>query len=418
MILRVQKTDKLNGSLRAPGSKSQSVRALLLASLAKGTSTLRNLVDSEDTEAALSAARFLGAELEENEDGLKVTGKGLPLQITDQKLYTQNSGITTRFVLPLIGLDAELSSGDELKKTLTLDVDEQMRKRPITPLIEALNALGMQLGSGFPLEVSGQLKGGTVQVDGTTSQYLSALLLSLPCAPNDSTIVVENLNERPYVNMTTRWLDEQNIHFQWSSSMQDGVMRDEFKIQGRQAYRAFDKEIPGDFSSASYLLAAQALLPGKVEIKGLDLHDAQPDKALIPLLKNWPEAIDCNDFPDLLPTLAVLATQQEKSTRLFNVAQARIKETDRIHSMTEGLRAMGAQIDEHDDGMTIHPSKLKGAKVHGYGDHRTVMALAIAGLIAEGETEIDTAEGIRKTYPHFVSDLQSLGAKMELIQNS
>lgn len=404
MILQVKKTSELNGTLCVPGSKSHGIRALLIATLAKGESRLTNLLDSEDTSAALATCKALGAEIDLEDGGAIIVGSGLPLTQHTDNFFTGNSGITTRFMLPVFGLREESDK-------VTLNVGEQMKLRPIDPLLNALNHLGMHVSGHFPLHLSGHLTGGEVEIDGTTSQYLSALLLSLPCAKEDSVIKVLHLNERPYVEMTTRWLDEQGIAYDWEKEA--GL--DVFTIDGGQSYKAFEKAIPGDFSSASYLFAAQAILPGELHIEGLDMEDTQPDKALVHLLKDWPEVIDCNDFPDLLPTLAVVATQMPGKTHLTNVAQARIKETDRIHSMTQGLRAMEADIEELEDGMIVHRSDLKGAEVHGFGDHRTIMALAVAGLVAEGETKIDTAEGIHKTYPNFVQDFQSLGANMTLL---
>ena len=229
--------------------------------------------------------------------------------------------------------------------------------------------------------------------------------------------------------MTLAWLSQQGI--QYNHKEKNGV--DIFSISGRQCYQSFQTIIAGDFSSASCLLAAASLLPGSVELHGLDMNDAQGDKQLISLLKKmganiaaeqekiqikggqtlYGISIDANSIPDLLPALAVIATQAVGKTEIFNVKQARIKEADRIRSMTEGLKRMGAKIEEHIDGMTIYQSDLNGTIVKGYADHRTVMALTIAGMLADGETVITDGEAITKTYPGFVEAMKALGARID-----
>ncbi|MFA5829160.1 MAG: 3-phosphoshikimate 1-carboxyvinyltransferase [Candidatus Gracilibacteria bacterium] len=443
MILKVTKTTSLNGKITIPSSKSQCIRALLIATLATGESVLHNVLDADDINVAIEVCKSLGAEISKIESGchdfcLKVSG-GVSSKVSTGKIFTGNSGITTRFVLPILGLRRNFD------EPILIDCDEQMRARPIASLAHALEDLGMNIKfvhdqkSCLPLEVSGKLKGGHICVDGMTSQYLSALLLACPCAQENSEILVEDLHERPYVEMTLRWLREQNIQFKHEQNQADGgKIIDIFKIKGGQTFKPFEKVIAGDFSSASYFLAAGCLFPGEVVVHGLDMNDPQGDKRMInilremgadlTILKNDGEnqivlkggkpliglKIDANDIPDLLPTLAVLGTQAEGKTEIFNVAQARIKETDRIHAMAEGLKKMGAEIDETKDSLVVYKSKLYRAQAHGYFDHRTIMALALAGMLAEGESHIDTAEGINKTFPTYVSLMNSIGAKMEL----
>jgi 3-phosphoshikimate 1-carboxyvinyltransferase len=253
--------------------------------------------------------------------------------------------------------------------------------------------------------------------------------MALPLVSQDSEITVEDLHERPYMEMTLHWLDQQNIAY----THQRIQNRDIYKISGRQTYKPFDTNISGDFSSASYLIAAAALLEGSVELQGLEMNDPQGDKRLVTLLQEMGAdirveptrllirggkplkgiKIDANDIPDLLPTLAVIGTQAEGKTEICHVAQARIKETDRIHSMTEGLRRLGANIEEYPDGMVVYQGKLQGGRVKGYGDHRTVMALGVAGLLSTDKTIVEDCEAINKTFPNFIEIMQSLGARME-----
>jgi 3-phosphoshikimate 1-carboxyvinyltransferase len=429
MILSVQKTANLTGEVVLPSSKSQSIRGLVFALLASGVSRLSNPLDSDDMQDAIAACRQLGAEIEFNDAEVQLTSKGLPLTTTVSEVYTGNSGITTRFLMPLLGFRKNHH------EPIFLDCGAQMRARPIHGLVDALKHLGLKIQylkqeNQLPIAISGQLLGGVATVPGLTSQYLSALLIALPCAPLDSEIRVHDLHERPYMEMTLNWLRGQQIHFQHLRQKEWDI----FQIQGRQTYQPCNTMIPGDFSSASYFIAAGALNGGEVSLLGLDPDDPQGDKRLIAILQEMGAdiqfnakrlmirggrplkglVIDANDIPDLLPTLAVVGCVAAGKTIIKNVPQARIKETDRIHSMTEGLRRLGATIDEAADGMTIYQSKLCGALLNGYEDHRTVMALALAGMLADGCTKISDAEAINKTFPSFVTLLNTLGAKMEI----
>lgn len=428
MDLTVHATSELSGSATPPSSKSQSIRGLFFALLAGGRSILSNVLDSEDTQDAIRVCQALGANIIYKETDIIVNSPGLPLKDTTKAINTGNSGITTRFAMPLLGY--RLNSAEPVR----FDCGEQMRARPVRTLVEALNNLGMHIQyldqpGACPLTVTGRLQGGKASVDGLSSQYLSALLIALPCAEQNSQITVNNLHERPYVEMTLNWLKEQQVHYHHQISENIDI----FNIPGQQRYHPFQKMMTGDFSSASSLIIAGALLGNPVELLGLDMRDPQGDKRLISILQEMGAniviepsrliihgsksltgmRIDANDIPDLLPVLAVIGTQAAGKTTIVNVKQARIKETDRIHSLTEGLRRMGAKIEEREDGMTIYQSTLTGNHVRGFGDHRTVMALSIAGLVAKGVTVIDDAHAIDKTFPGFVKMMQSLGANME-----
>jgi 3-phosphoshikimate 1-carboxyvinyltransferase len=429
MNLKVKKSLVLNGKVIPPSSKSQSIRGIILALLSEGESTLMNILDSDDAEDAINVCKKLGANINIHGNKLLLKSEGLPINTDIKAIHTGNSGITTRFILPLLGLRKHT------QQSIIINCGEQMRARPIQSLVTALTHLGLSIeyleNEGvLPVSVSGSLKGGIAEVDGITSQYISALLISLPCAEQDSEIFVKNLHERPYMEMTLAWLKEQYIQF--THSMEKNT--DIFHIKGNQRYKSFTTTIAGDFSSASYLIAAATLTEGCVELSGLNMQDPQGDKRLVTILQEMGAditiehnsliiqggkllkgiKIDANDIPDLLPTLAVIGTQAMGKTEIINVRQARIKETDRIHSMTEGLTLLGAKVDEHDDGLTVYQSKLQGASVSGYDDHRTVMALSVAGMLAEGLTVIDDAEAINKTYPKYIETMRSIGAKMEV----
>lgn len=430
MHLHVQKTVLLEGTLTVPPSKSEAVRALIFSLLATGTSHIRNLLVADDTTDAMKACLTLGARIQRDQNHLTVVSAGTPIEQNSMALFTGNSGLTTRFMLPLLGLRANSDL------PIHLNCGNQMRARPITALLEALTDLGMEIEytksqGALPVSVRGPLLGGAITLQEPISQFLSALLIALPLAPNDSEIRVADLSSRPYVNITLAWLKRLGIKLRHDEH--NNI--DTFFIPGNQRYPTFDYTLPGDFSSASYFIAAGVMCGKTITLKGLDMDHEQGDKALISILQQMGADmtlhddqiiisggksltgihIDANSFPDLVPTLAVLGTFATTPTHINNVAHARLKETDRIHSMTEGLRAMGAHIEERSDGMIIHPSSLSGASVKGYGDHRTVMALSLAGLCAEGVTIISDGESIAKTFPTFITDMNTLGAGMEMM---
>ena len=413
MKLIVKSAKNLQGTVTIPGSKSQSIRALMIALLSKGETKIENSLDSEDTRDAKKLCQDLGAELLSH----SIKSRGLPLKTNALNLNSGNSGISTCFILPILGLR------ENSEQEIILDCREQMRRRPIKSLISALKNLGMHIEHDtLPIKIRGKLMGGKTEVDGSNSQYLSALLLALPCAPNDSEIRVRNLQERPYVELTLSWLRKHNIHYVHRQEADWDI----YGIKANQQYHAIDVDVPGDYSSASYAIIAAAMLPGTVCICGLAEDDPQGDKKLICILEKMGAditveknkviirggkplkglRIDAGDIPDLLPTLAVLGVYAQGKTEIINVAHARIKETDRIKSMMEGLQKLGAKIEEREDGMTIYQSDLQGTLVQGFDDHRTVMALSVAGLLARGITKITTAEAINKTYPSYVEDMQ------------
>lgn len=331
--------------------------------------------------------------------------------------------------MPILGLR------EHAEIPIVVDCGDQMRARPIAPFIDALSTVGLSIRSlkeedKFPLEISGRLHGGKVCVSGQTSQYLSALLIALPLANNDSEITVSHLQERPYLEMTLGWLDRQKIVYSHEQKNNDDI----FSIPGNQCYQGFTTHIPGDFSSAANIIVAAVVTNSKVTIENINLDDTQGDKILISFLQQMNAnikfvgnsliisgnqklngmTIDLKNYPDLLPILAVLGTQVKNGLHIKNASHARQKETDRIHSMCEGLTKLGAKIVEYEDGLTIYPSELVGSKVNGYDDHRTVMALAVAGIIAKGRTVISDGSAINKTFPQFIKVMQSLGASMEI----
>jgi 3-phosphoshikimate 1-carboxyvinyltransferase len=310
------------------------------------------------------------------------------------------------------------------------DGDASLRARPVRPLLSALTQLGAAVsvegeGKDLPFVVRGPLRGGRAAVDGISSQFVSGLLFAAPLMPNDTYISVHNLHEQPYVEMTLWWLANQGIEFEHSKELTT------YKVRGGQRYKPFDMVIPADFSAAVFAAVAAAVGGSPIELCGLDFSDTQGDKEVLGHLEAMGAIverssdtlmvaggrlkgalIDLNRTPDALPALAVAAAAAEGETVFTNVAQARIKETDRIAVMAEELGKMGITAKELPDGMVVRGGrgKLKGAKVNSHGDHRVAMALALAGMNAEGQTEIEGAEVAEVTYPTFAEDFVRLGA--------
>lgn len=421
MIFGIKKSE-MSGCIRIPGSKSHTIRALFIASLADGKSVISNPLISNDALSALEVCRAFGAEIETLEDRFIVNGFGGKPKIPEDIINVGNSGTTLRFALMTAGLIDGCS---------VFTGDYQIRRRPLAPLVEAMNNLGAEVfstrGNGMaPVVVKGRLKGGVTDLDSVTSQYLSSMLINLPLLENDTHIHLTRLNEIPYVEMTMWWLDRQGIKYS----------NNEFKsfhIKGGQSYKAFNMAIPGDFSSATFFMVQAAISGSEFKLQNLDITDPQGDKLVLSYLERMGAKyeihndgivikggkltgieIDMNSTPDALPAIAVAGCFAEGETRLVNVPQARMKETDRIHVMCTELTKMGADISELPDGLVIRKSKLRGCRVCGHDDHRIVMALSIAGLNIESETIIDTAEAVNITFSEFPELIRACGGKLAI----
>lgn len=424
MQLLVRKSS-LSGSAVIPGSKSHTVRAVAIGSLAEGESVVRAPLVAADTLSAVSAYRAMGAEIETQPDCWRVRGFGGKPHAADGPIDVGNSGTTL-----YIALGSAALGGYQYVFT----GDRQIQRRPSGPLTQALSELGAKAGKTGPEEispvgVSGPIRGGRVELDcGQTSQYLTSLLINCPLASGDSVIVARNLVEKPYVEMTLRWITDQGVRVEY-----EGFER--FTVPGRQRYQTFDKRIPADWSSATFFMCAAAITGATIDLPGLDMNDTQGDKAVAGMLAKMGARVesyqggirvtgggltggvfDLKDTPDALPALAVTACFAEGETRITNVAQARLKETDRISVMCAELTRMGASIEELPDGLVIHGGGIHAAEVRGHDDHRVIMALALAGLAVDGETLIGPADALGVTFPNFVELMRGIGANIEVIE--
>ncbi len=429
MDIEISPTLDLIGAIRAPPSKSYTHRAVIMASLANGRSIIREPLVGADTLASIDAMRALGAEIIEEPNALKIRGT-TELKIPSQPIDVANSGTTIRFVTAIAA---------HIPGSVKLTGDDSVQKRPMAPLLNALTQLGIacrsETNDGTPpvLVEGGTLMGGTIKIPGNiSSQFISGLLISSPLSKADISIQLTTpLKSSPYLAITSEML--RNFGIKHSFDAKKRV----YYIPGRQSYKPINFTIPGDFSSAAFFLVAAALLDGQITVTNLDLTNPQGDKQIIELLKTigakvsidskgkavtiaknklTPFEIDCKDIPDLVPILAVLASFIPGKSKIFNAAHLRIKESDRLHSITTELQKMKVDIKELPDALIINGSlEHQGAELESYNDHRIAMALVIAALPLKQKSIIKNIECIKVSYPSFIQDLKRLGGNFQVI---
>lgn len=414
----------LKGSFQVPGSKSHTIRSVLLATLAGGRTCIENPLASGDGLSALAASRAFGAIVNEEENRWVVQGRGGVLQVPSNVLDTGNSGTTTCLFTSV----ASLVDGYTV-----ITGDEQIRRRPILPLVDALNALGATAfltrgGQGCPpVVVKGVLQGGTVTIEGKNSQYVSSLLLSAPLAKRTTVIQVANALEKPYVQLTLDWMKRLGIE------VANPADYTQFVVEGGQQYQSGDFTIPSDWSAVAFPLVAAAITRSDLVLTGLDFSDSQGDKRVVDILarfganvyrQNESElhivggerlkgglTIDLSDIPDALPALSVLATQAEGRTVFVNLEHVRQKETDRVAEMTAKLNSLGCSLHIERDSLVVDgPTPIQGGIVSSSDDHRIAMALVAAGLASEGEVVITDAQCADVSFPGFFSKFAACGA--------
>jgi len=409
----------VSGTIRPPGSKSLTNRALVVAALAEGTSHLTGVLDSRDTQVMIDSLRRLGIAVEHSPADCSIVVSGCsgrpPVAVAD--LWLENSGTSIRFLTALCALG---------RGTFRLDGNARMRERPIGDLLESLRQFGIsvaaELGTDCPPVVltSDGLRGGTTTVNAdVSSQFLSAILMAAPCAasPVEIRLAGEMVSE-PYVEMTWKVMSQFGVN----------VDRDE---PGRylirpQSYRGRSYDIEPDASAASYFFAAAAVTGGQITVEGLTANALQGDVFFVNALERmgcevtWNAEsitvrgrelhgidIDMNAISDTAQTLACVAPFATGPTRIRNVAHMRHKETDRVAAVVTELQRLGLSVEEHPDGMTIHPGPLQPGTVATYDDHRMAMSFALLGLRVPGIVIADPG-CTSKTYPHYFDDLDRL----------
>ncbi|ELY60155.1 3-phosphoshikimate 1-carboxyvinyltransferase [Natronococcus amylolyticus DSM 10524] len=418
---------RVAGRARAPPSKSYTHRAILAAGYASQT-TVRDALWSADTKATARAVSLFGGNVDRDDDSLEVEGFDGQPGVPDDVIDCENSGTTMR----LVTAAAALADG-----TSVLTGDGSLRSRPQGPLLEAIADLDGEAfstrGNGqAPLVITGPISGTEVSIPGdVSSQYITALLMAGAVTEGGLEIDLETeLKSAPYVDITLEVLDDFGVEAEKTKTG--------FAVDGGQRYDPADGEyrVPGDFSSISYLLAAGAIAGDDgVHVEGAK-PSAQGDTAIVEIVEEMGADVDWNrdegtidvsatdlegvevsveDTPDLLPTIATLGAVADGDTRITNAEHVRYKETDRVSAMAEELGKMGVETTEEQESLTVHGSEstLEGAAVDGRGDHRIVMALALAGLVADGETTIAGAEHVDVSFPNFFETLEELGATLD-----
>lgn len=413
-------------SVRVPGSKSLTNRALILAALAQpGPTELTGVLRSEDTEIMVAALQELGFEVEAFWQQRRVHVKPDPNRIiprTEADLFVGNSGTSMRFLTALVALG---------QGTYRLDGVARMRERPIEDLLVALQQLNVQARSegadGFPpvlIHGSG-LEGGLARIRGNlSSQFLSGLMMIAPLARKPIEIeVVGDLVSVPYVQMTAQLMRQFGVEVRAHEESLQSI-----RIPAPQQYQSRTLAIEPDASAASYFFAAAAIARGEIAVLGLSEESLQGDVRFVNLLGQMGCQVtfardrirvvgqplhgidvDMNDISDTVMTLGAVACFAEGPTTIRNVAHIRHKETDRLLALATELRRVGAEVDELDDGLRITPRPLQGAAIETYNDHRMAMSMALIGLKVPGIV-IKNPGCVAKTYPDFFEDLQRLRA--------
>ncbi len=409
----------INATVRPPGSKSITNRALICTALAEGTSVLSGALRSEDTQVMIAALRHLGIRVAERDNGreLEVPGaSGRILAKDPVAIDCRNSGTSIRFLTAMLAA----ASGE-----FHLDGIERMRQRPIEDLLAALRQLGADASCDQPtgcppltIRAAG-LPGGQARVKGdVSSQFLSALLMAAPAAKTAVTLSIDGeLVSRPYVTMTIEVMRSFGVNLQETDR--------EFVIEP-QRYSSCMYDVEPDASAASYFFAAAAITGGVVTVQGLSGNSVQGDTKFVDILTQMGCGViydtdcitvqgaplsgvhvDMNAISDTVQTLAAVAIFADGPTTIDNVGHIRHKETDRISAIATELRKLGADVDERDDGLTITPGEHRAATIDTYDDHRMAMSLALPGLRIPGVV-INDPGCTAKTYPEFFDDLAAI----------
>jgi 3-phosphoshikimate 1-carboxyvinyltransferase len=419
--IAIQPCGPIDASIRPPGSKSITNRALVCAALADGDSLLTGALDSEDTRLMVAALSQLGIDIQHNPATASIRVRGCngrwPAEQAD--LFIGNSGTTVRFLAAMLTLG---------RGTYRLDGTPRMRERPIQDLLDGLRQLGAEAvsetGSGCPPVIvrARGLPGGPATVRGdVSSQFLSGLLLAAPYAQCDVELSIDGeLVSRPYVQMTLAVMESFGVRVEADKTLS------RFAVRMGQGYRGRDYAIEPDASAASYFFAAAAITGGRATVEGLSRNSLQGDVAFVDVLGRMGCRVehgarettvsggslqgldvDMNAISDTVQTLAAVALFADGPTTIRGVAHIRHKETDRIGSLATELRKLGATVEELSDGLRITPGPPRPAAIDTYHDHRMAMSLALAGLRIPGVV-INDPGCVAKTYPGFFADLDRM----------
>ena len=418
MKCKVRKST-LSGTISCPPNKSYSHRAIFLASLANGKSTLGNVLLSRDTLATINACKSFGAKIETNGSIVTVEGSE-KINPHTLEIDASNSGTTIRISTAIASLS---------DKTITLTGDSSLKKRPMQPLLDALKQLGVQCTSTDgkpPVTVKGISDGGVTHISGSiSSQFISALLITGPKMKNGITLEIDgDLVSKPYLDSTIATMKKFGVTV-------DAITPYKKYHISNQKYKPFDFVVPSDFSSMALLLSAAVLLGENMAIDASLGDLPQGDREILSYLErlgvkiNVGEKItivspkllnggrfDLSNNPDLLPPMAILALKTSKPIEIYNVKHARFKETDRIAILAKELAKIGMVVTEKEDGLILEsPKALKSAELESADDHRLFMAFSIAGMFV-GDCTVTDPDSVDVSYPTFVEDMKKIGANI------
>jgi len=409
---------KVHTTVRVPGSKSLSQRALMAAALAQNDSVIGNILVSQDTLYLMEGLRNLGAKIVPAEDGFSVSGTAGKITNNGKELFLGNNGTALRFLTALVCLG---------RGKYVLTGEKRLCERPVGALTDALQEMGAKVVTNNncpPVEINaGGLIGGKITLrDIESSQYVSALLLCAPYMPKGMDLSLQGgVVSTPYIDLTINVMRDFGANIKQTGKY-------EYRVNAGEIYQGRKYNVEGDASSASYFFLAAALLRKTIRVQGISRQSKQGDIRLLDVLEelgcmvrseeNWIEVtgnnlvegdltFDLNDMPDMVPTLAVLSAFREGRTIIGNVAHLRIKESNRLAAMVNELNHVGIEAKEMPEGLMIQGGKMRPAKIETYNDHRMAMSFAIAGLVVPG-IEISDKKCVDKSFPSFWKELKKL----------
>jgi len=421
MKCKVEKS-KITGQIICPSNKSYTHRAIFLASLAGNNSKVDNALLSADTAATIEACKKFGAVIK-TQNSTIIAEKPIKLDVNVPEINTENSGTTIRIASGIASL---------FSNEITLTGDESLQKRPMQPLLDALESIGAQCDSTDgkpPIKIKGKILGGNVSIPGNlSSQFVSALLISAPLTEKGINLTIEgNLVSKPYLDATIATMRKFGV------TVQTLIPYKKYNITP-QIYKNATFTVPIDFSSLGLLLSAVVLNGEDVTIKG-NLGDLpQGDEVFLDILEQLGVSVTINDdeikikspkklnggkfdlsnSPDLLPPLAILALKTTAPIEITNVKHARLKETDRIAIISREIVKLGIKVQEKEDGLILESTgEQKGAELISENDHRLFMAFCIAGMYI-GNCTVTDPESVNVSYPNFVEEMNRIGAKLEI----
>lgn len=423
MDLKVEKINKISGEIKAPASKSYSHRAFIAAALAEGQSILRDPLYSEDTLATLESCEQLGALFQRYPDKCIVQGTAGYIRTPENVIDVKNSGTSVRILSSIAAIAPRANY-------TIFTGDESLRKRPMQDLIDALENLGVNIKSSQsngtpPIIVKGGFEGGETDIKGDiSSQFISSIIMAAPYSKKPVTLNVRGtFVSKPYVNMTLSVISKFGIDFEYDTTNQPEYSS--YYIEP-QKYECTDYTIEGDYSSASYIIAAASMISSDITIKNLYKDSMQGDKIIVDIVQKMGANIttkeneihiqsdgklkafdvDLSNAPDLLPTVAVLMAQAEGTSKITGVEHARFKETDRVHNCAIELENVGVEVEELKDGLIIK-GKATGGMVDSHLDHRMVMAFYVLGMKI-GNISIKDATCYDVSFPNFLEVMEKI----------